>query len=385
MKFICTQENLNHGLFIVSHIPSRSIHLPILNNVLLKAENKTIILSSTNLEIGISCIIRGKVEEEGDYTVDAKLFSEYVHLLPKENVEVKTINEKGETSFLSITCKNYTSKIKGLSASDFPLIPKIKKENPVILPISEIRKAFSQVIFSVSTSETRPELNGVYCEFSSEKIIIAATDSFRLSEKNIVFPSSKKYLDTQLHQKIIIPSKTIQELLRIINSFKDSSDFESREDIEIYTGENQILFSLGSVEIISRLIEGKFPDYQQIIPNNFSTEATITVSEFLQAIKTASLFTRSGIFDIHLQFLPEDNEVVVSSENTQIGEGTTRIGAKIQGKKNSIILNFRYLLDGLQNIDSEEVILKIIDNSHPCILQPKSEEAYIYIVMPIKQ
>ena len=181
MKLTCTQENLNKGLFIVGHLANKNINLPILNNVLLKAENSILKLATTNLEIGISCIVRGKIEKEGDFTIDSKLFSDYVNLLPKGNIDINL----DENDYLKVSCENYKTKIKGMPASDFPVLPSLEKKNPFVCNVNDLRKAISQVIFAVSTNESRNELCGVLMDFNTYDagfITMTATDSYRLAE-----------------------------------------------------------------------------------------------------------------------------------------------------------------------------------------------------------
>jgi len=382
MKIICTQENLSRGLSIVSHVSSKSTNLPILNNVLFTVEKNTIKLSATNLEIGIHCHIRGKVEKEGMYTVQAKLLADYINLLPKERVDIEVL-EDGNSSYLHIQCKNYSTKIKGLPASDFPLIPKIEKKRIYKCDLEDLRVSLSQVVFAVSINESRPEIGGVFFHFQGDGLTLAATDSFRLSEKRLMSNSVRSAQGKDM--KIIVPSRTIQEVFRVLGGYKDQSDIENVDMVEIAISENQILFSVGNIEITSRLIEGHYPDYKQIIPKDFVTEVYMKQQEFVKAVKTASLFTRSGIYDVSLECLPDTKELVVRSGNSQIGENESRISAEVTGKKNSIILNYRYLLDGLQNINSDEVQFCIIDNTNPCVIQKKDSPDYMNIIMPIKQ
>jgi len=383
MKLICTQENLSLGLFTTSHISSKTTNLPILNNILLQAEKNTIKLMATNLEIGISCSIRGKIEKEGSYTIQGKLLSDYIGLLPREKIELELFEDKNTSnSYLQVQCNNYSTKIKGISAHEYPLIPRIEKKNPYLCGIQDLYKAISQVIFAVSLNEARPEISGIFMNFTENSLILASTDSFRLTEKNI---SVKLNNSSKIEQKIIVPSRTLQEVQRILNSIKDDTEIETLKNIEIYISENQILFVIGNIEIVSRLIEGQYPDYKQIIPQKFSTTIEVITSEFIKAIKTSSLFSRSGIYDVLLKFSTEKNEIVIMSSNTMVGENRSTLSAKVSGKDNEIVLNFKYLLDGLQNINSEEVIMEVIDGSSPCIVKPKDAQDYMYIIMPIKQ
>lgn len=380
MKISCTQENLNQGLFVVSHIASKNNSLPILNNVLINAKDNQIKLSATNLEIGISCTIRGKSEEEGDFTVQSRLLAEYVGLLPKDRVDIST-KEGDQTYILGVKCKNHTTKIKGQPATDFPLIPKLERKTPIIIDYQDFREAISQVIFAVSVSETRPEINGVFFNFSKDGLTLASTDSYRLAEKKIKLKKSGS-IDNQ----VIVPSRTLQELQRILGSFKDPAAISDIEEVEVYLSDNQILFVLGEIEIISRLVEGQYPDYTQIIPQSSNTLIKLSVSEITNAVKANSLFARSGIYDVSLEILADKNEVVVYSANNQLGENTSTVSGQGAGDNNNIIVNFRYLLDGLQNIGSDEVEISLIDASSPCVLKPVSKNPdYLYIIMPIKQ
>ncbi|MAF13497.1 MAG: DNA polymerase III subunit beta [Parcubacteria group bacterium] len=386
MKISCTQENLNQGLFVVSHIASKNTALQILNNVLIQASENTIKLSATNLEIGVSCIVRGKVEEEGDFTVQSRLLADYVGLLPKERVDLSIAKnsdpKESKDQVLGVSCKNNSTKVKGHPATDFPLIPQIDKKNVYALDYQDFHQAVSQTIFAVSTSETRPEINGVLFNFADGKLTLAATDSYRLAEKSVAL--GKK--STSVPQKVIVPTRTLQELQRILGSFKDPAAISDINEVEIYLAENQILFVLGNIELISRLVEGQYPDYQQIIPQQQNTTATLNVSEFINATKTTSLFTRSGIYDVSLEFLPDKKETVVSSANNQLGENISRMSGEVSGDSNSIVINYRYLLDGLQNINTEQAEVSLIDSNSPCVLKPAKKDAdYLYIIMPIKQ
>lgn len=385
MKIFCTQENLNQGLFVVSHIASKNTALPILNNILIQSKDKAIKLSATNLEIGVSCIIRGKIEQEGEFTVQSKLLADYVSLLPKDQVDLLVIdnqNKEAQNQLLEVKCKNHQTKIKGQPATDFPLIPQIERNNPYILNYQKFHQAVGQVVFAVSVSETRPEINGVLFNFIDGKLTLAATDSYRLTEKSVNLEKGS----VSVPQRVIIPTRTLQEIQRILGSFKDPAAISDIENIEIYLAENQILFVFGDIELISRLVEGQYPDYRQIIPQQSNTKVTLPVSEFIKATKTTSLFTRSGIYDVNLEFLPDKKEVVISSANNQLGENVSKLSSEISGENNNIVVNFRYLLDGLQNINSDQVEVSVIDSSSPCVLKPVGKESdYLYIIMPIKQ
>ena len=368
MKFSCTQENLNQGLNVVSHIAHRSASLPILNNVLIKIEEKTISLIATNLEIGVSYSLRGKAEVDGLVTVPARLFTDYVNLLPKEKINIAVEND-----ILNVACSNYQTKINAQPASDFPLLPTLEKKTPLTVSVDELISGLKEALFAVSHSETRPEITGVLFKITPRELIIVATDSYRLAERKI---NLSKSLDEE--REIIVPARTVQELLRILGGLGGEV-----EEILIYLTENQILFTCGQIELISRVIEGKYPDYQQIIPKGVDTKIIVNTDELMRVIKAASLFSKTGINDVNLEC--SDGELVVSSASSQAGENMVKLPVEIEGEKNSIVLNFRYFLDGLQNMDTKEVELEIVDKNTPCLLKPKGKKDYLYIVMPIKQ
>ncbi|MDI3496137.1 MAG: polymerase subunit beta [Patescibacteria group bacterium] len=374
MKFIALQENLKKGLNIVGHATVKNVNLPILNNILIKIENSNIELIGTNLEIGVKYLVRGKIEKEGEFTVDSKLISDYVNLLNSgEKIEIEEKNKE-----LKIKAGNYKTKIKGEEAKNFPLIPTINEETNYIIEIDEFKKSLAQVIFAVSNSENRVELTGVLFSFSEKKLNLAATDSYRLAEKEVKIKENFK----KEEETIIVPAKTVQELLRILNNF-DFNDIEGVNEIKITISDNQILFNFDSVSLISRLINGKYPDYKQIIPSKSKTEAIVNKTEFIRAVKAVSLFSKSGINDITLLLLK--NKISISSFSGASGESQVEINCDVNGDENEITINYRYLLDGLNNIDDENILIKVLNNNTPCLIKPEKENNYLYIVMPIKQ
>ncbi|MFA4833812.1 MAG: DNA polymerase III subunit beta [Patescibacteria group bacterium] len=377
MKFSILKENLNSALFMVSHITGKNINLPILNNIMIEAGDGNIKLISTNLEVGIIHSLRGKIEKEGSFTVDSKVITDYVALLPNKKVDV----EKKENN-LVVECENYKTKIKGQSADEYPPIPSVDKNNYYSARVDEFKKALAQVVFAVSTSETRMELSGVFFGFHGHKLTLAATDSYRLSEKEI----NLKTGTGNGEQNIIIPARTLLELIRILSGLKENGDAAGDdEEIKFYISDNQILFTIKSTELISRLIEGQYPDYKQIIPTAAKTTALVNRAELVRAVKASSLFSKTSINDVNLDFPKGKNQVVISSASDQTGESVISLEADSRGEDNGVVINYRYLLDGLNNLDGENVKIEIIDNNTPCLLKPEKEKDYLYIIMPIKQ
>ncbi len=368
MKIICTQENLNYGLGLVSHIANKNSNLPILNNVLIKAEKEGITLITTDLEIGVKVFVRSKVEEEGAFTVDAKLLNNFINLLPKENITLTL----GEDNNLEVKSKNQDTTIRGMEAEDFPLIPEIPKDNEIEILSLDLKKSLSQVIFAASLDNTRVEINAVNFNFKGEQLTLAATDSYRLAEKKIKIANQSK------ESNLIIPLKTLQELLRILNE-------NSEKNLKIYFNENQIMFSLDGVELVSRVIDGNYPDYKQIIPDKFNTNIKCDADKLLPAIKAVSLFCKQGINDVRVSFDNVTNEIVITTASAHAGKSLAKVPAEIKGENNDIIFNYRYIIDGLNNIDQKEVFININNNTSPGLIGPVGHDDYIYLVMPIRQ
>ncbi len=378
MKLSCTRDNLHQGLSITSHLMTKNVNLPILQNVLVKAEGGTIRFTSTNLEMAVNCTVRGKVEEPGEYTIPSKLFFDYVSLLPNEVIQIESNDQDAR-----VQCGTYKTKINGLGASEFPLVPSVEGTHSFQIPVSDLKTALSQVLFAVATNESRQELTGVSFTFHTHenegRLTLATTDSYRLAEKTIPVISG-----VTEDFSVVIPAKTLSEVGRILSVFKD--DVELPSSITMSLSHSQVVFVYGPVELISRTIDEQYPDYKQIIPSNFQTQAVVDRDDFIKAVKTASLFSKTGLFDVNLAFDPDTKQLSVSATDATRGANTTHSSADITGVNNSVTVNYRYLLDGLQAISSDQIVYEMIDASNPCLLSPKGEtDSYRYVVMPIKQ
>jgi DNA polymerase III subunit beta len=378
MKFSCTQENLLQGLSMVSHITGKNINLPVLGNVLIKAEKTGIQLHTTNLEISVNCQIRGKVDEDGEYSVPAKVFADFVNLLPSGKVEF-VLKDEG----LEVCSSDQETVMRGMLASEFPLLPKLQKNHTFTLKAADVKKAISRVVFSVSMSESRPELSGVACFFNNQgtegRVALVATDSYRLAEHTIGSGDSNK------QTTILVPARAMSEIQRIISSYKD--DIEPPEEVGWSVSDNQLVVSYGAVELTTRLIEATFPDYQNIIPTEFKTHVVLTRTELQKAVKTASLFSRKEINDVHISIDPATGTCTVESSDEGTGKTKSQLRGEVTGEANSVVLNFKYLSDGLNAFDTEKVKLAVIGAMQPMLILPeKTEDAdYRYLVMPIRQ
>lgn len=370
MKIQILQDNLKNGLFVVSHTAGKNVNLPILHNILIEAKAGKIKLSSTNLEIGVTCEVRGKIDLDGSFTVDAKTFYDYITTLPNKKIDIELVGEQ-----LVVLTDQQQTKINGQSVDDFPLIPVIDKNNGFRIDLKKIKEALASVIFSVATSDNRVELTGVLFVIEDNQLTLVATDSYRLAE-------SKKDIQgmNSANTRIIIPVRAVQEVLRIIGGLKNSI-----QEVEVYFTENQVLFVYDSIEIISRIIDGQYPDYKQIIPTTIKTEARLDTQELIKLLKAASIFSKTGVNDVNIDLPAGKNEVVVSAVSGQLGENISKISAQVKGDDNGVVVNCRYLLDGLNNIETENVKIQIVDGNTPVIIKPDGLDGYLYLVMPIKQ
>ena len=370
MKFSCLQENLSQGLNICAHLAGTSkTSLPILNNTLLTAQKGFLRISSTNLEIAIETKIRAKIEKEGKITVPAQLFNNYIDLLSNEALNFETNKDE-----ISIKSKKQSAKIKGISSEEFPIIPLVETKEKILIEGATLKDALEKIIFSISSSEVRAELSGALFSFNkpeANKLTIVGTDSYRLTEKEI----SIKNAPFKTVKNLIVPVKTLQEVLRVI---------KDKEDVEICLSENQILFIYKETEIISRVINGEYPDYKQTIPQAIKTRVIIKKEEFLRTVKAASFFTKLGINDINLKFLAKENQVIVSSLNSQVGENKAILSAEVIGENNEIVFNYRYLIDGLTSLSGDEVSLEIVNDDTPGLIRSTTDKHYLYLIMPIK-
>ncbi len=364
MKLICLQENLKFNLNLTQNIIGKNLTLPILNNLLLETEKGRLKISSTNLEVGINTWTSCKIEKEGTITCPAKILTSFINNLPNKKIELEVKNNN-----LIVKCENYKAIFKCLSADDFPIIPKIKEPASIEINNSILKEGLEQVVGMVSFSESRPEITGVFLKLNKNNLVLAATDSFRLAEKTI-FKAEKK---PELAQPLIIPQRTVQELIRILT--------EKEGNLKICLGNNQILFDSEDVQIVSRLIDGQYPDYQQIIPGDFSIQIIINREELLNAIKVAGFFS-SKINDIKLVL--QNGKIEISAQDQDLGENKTELSAEIKGKNIQIVFNYRYLLEGLSNINTKQVFLGLNSESSPAIVKPVGDETYVYLIMPIK-
>ena len=367
MKFFCAQADLDEALNIVNKAITPNTTLPVLNNILLKAEGKKLLFSATNLDIAIQHSIPADIRSEGAITVPAKLITAYISLLKDEKIEATL----GDGNTLTLSSTSSQTKIKGISADEFPVIPKVPKENTVIVSVKDLNSAITQTVFAASANSSRPVLSGVLFDLDRDSLKIVATDSYRLAERKIHLKEK-----TSISLQSVVPSRTIVELGKILSKAQE-------ESLEINLTKNQVLFTVGTIELTSRLIEGKFPDYEKIIPKSTKTKITVSTEDLSLVIKRVSLFARENNNSIKVA-ATNDGKLIVSTEETKIGEEKAEVMVKVDGENNKIALNAQYLLDVLTFIQADKVLLEIDDKLAPAVIKPAENKDYVYIIMPLK-
>lgn len=362
MKLQVTQENLNRALSTVARVANTRGTLPILANVLIKTSNNRLSLAATNLDIAITCFIGAKVSEDGAVTVPARLMQDFVGSLPNGVIELVS-----ESAKLGITTDQYQSSINGMVADEFPVMPTIEKGKTWAVPGLQLKKALQQVVFAASADESRPVLTGVFLKTVGGKLYMAATDSYRLAEKELI--ASKEDVE------LLVPASAMQDLLRILG--------DSEEDVQVTHDDQQVLFQVGDVELVARLVEGKYPDYRKLIPEKFSVEATLKRTDFVNITKVSSLFARESAGSVTLHVSEEDQSLSIKSIASQLGENNATANGKITGT-GSITLNSRYLLDSLQAVSADEVQFCFNGKLEPTLLEESGKSDYKHIIMPLK-
>lgn len=366
MELIVTQENFSKALSTVGRVASSRTQLPILNNILLRTDGTRLLIAATDLELAATQYIGAKVAKPGAITVPAKLISEFVSSLPKGSIDVKVVNNS-----IHLSCGNYKSVINGVDADDFPELPSIDEEGSVSYSINaeEFKQAVSQTIITASSDSSRPILTGVYWHSYEGSIYLAATDGYRLSERKLV--------DTKSEVSAIIPTQTLQEALRTLTDDVDA--------VDILFDESQVRFRINEAEVISRLIDGNFPDYRQLVPQSSDNTAVIDRQEFVRVTKIASLFSRDSGGSITLTIGGEKDGVSIQSVTSELGENTSDISAKEYTGDGQITLNSRYLSEALGVIDSKEIVVGFSGKLSPCLLKSSDKKTnYYHIIMPLK-
>lgn len=365
MEISVTQENLTRALAAVSRVASSRAGLPILGNILFRTEGNRLLVAATNLEIAATYHVGAKVIKQGSLTLPAKLVSEFIANLPKGTVDLAT---KGTQ--MVITSGNYSSTISGTDADDFPELPTIDEKDAVVYTIAsgEFKQAVTQTVITSSSDTSRPVLTGVYWHSVDGMLCLAGTDGYRLAERQL--------LATKSQVAAIVPSSSLSEVLRTLTDTVD--------EVEVLFDNTQVRFRVGEAEITSRLIDGNYPNYRQLIPKESETVVTVSASELGRIVKIASLFARESGGSITLLATAETNQLSIHSVASEVGENTSSVDATVT-HDGEVTLNARYITEALSVIDGDMIEFRFSGKLSPCVLSVSDKKSnYTHIIMPLK-
>ena len=369
MKVSCSAGNLGHGLNVVSRAVSTRTTLPILNNVLMQTASGALQLTATNLEIGIRQVVpQASVKEEGGITVPARLLTDFVSAHPDEELSL-TVDKKTQT--LSVKSSKFNASIRGIDPADFPPVPAGVEGRKVALPQSELREAIDQTVIAASTDEGRPVLTGVYMQVNGGKATFAATDGHRLAVKTLPVKAEAGDTDT-----VVVPARALTELARILKGGPENID------LTLGAQRNQVFFKAGDVELMSRLIEGTYPNYQQVIPGQSTTTITAKTQDLLFTTRMVSLFSKDAANVV--KFKAEGGALTLTANTSEVGANVASVDAKIEGQDLQVAFNSKYVIDVLSILGTEEVQLGLTGPLNPGAVRPVGKDDYLYIIMPVR-
>lgn len=361
MRFKVKKEDLLNGIQTVQNIITPKTTLPILSHILIETQQDKIRLTATDLDIGITCVIPVDIQEPGAVTIPAKRFGDIIRELPDENIEINT----KKNNLVIIETKICQFKIMGLSREEFPKLPEFQDKEAIHLEQETTKHMLNLTSFAVSFDETRYILNGILVKINNNNLILVATDGKRLAH---IEHKLKQNIDKDI--SIIVPIKTIQELNR---------NLQEEGALSLILSGNQALFDLGDVVVISRLIEGEFPDYQQVIPPVSESKMKVDREQFLLAVRRAALLSTPDYQAVKLELFK--NKLVVSKSTPDVGESREEVAVEYQGKEIAIGFNPGYLIDALKNLSVEQIEFELSDSEKPGVIRING---YIYIVLPMR-
>lgn len=368
MKLSVMQENLARGLSVVSRAVSSRSTLPVLANVLLRTEDAGLKLTATNLEIGITYWVPGKIETDGATTVPARLFTDLVNSLPgSEKVDL----ELQGADTLHVRAGRFATHVKGIDADEFPTIQTAGERPTTRISQKALKRALSETVFAAATEEARPILTGVLAKFEGNRLTLAAADNYRIAVRTI------EIMDPVESAQVVIPGRSLTELARIL------SDTDDPVELMIAQGRNQVVFHLEGVDLVSRLIDGQFPNYQQVLPASHATKAELDREELLRAVRPAALIASSSANIVKLAVGGDANGITVTA-TAEVGDYTGDVEATVEGDGTTIAFNARYLNDVLGNVTADRFSLELNGPLSPGVFRPVGDPDYVHVVMPVR-
>jgi DNA polymerase-3 subunit beta len=370
MKLSILQENLARGLSTTSRSVATRAQLPVLSNILLATDQGRLKLSATNLETGINFWLGAKIEKEGALSVPAKILTEFVSSLPAGKIEMET-----KEGSLRLVSGSYEASFVGMAPSEFPAIPSLKKKADLQFSGQLLTSAINEVAFAAAQDEGRPVLAGVLLQIQDSQLVLVATDGYRLSLKKIKEISGLDKVK-ELKKGLVLPARTLLEVARM------TVEKEANLGLSVTPEASQLIFATSESEIVSRLIEGNFPDFEKIIPGKGKTKVILDREDLTRAVRMAAIFARESANIIRFQV--SGSSLQVSANTAQVGDNKSLLDAKIEGEKGEIAFNSRYLLDFLNIVGSEEITFEMSGTLNPGIFRPVGEPSYLHIIMPVR-
>ncbi|HZS91885.1 MAG TPA: DNA polymerase III subunit beta [Chloroflexota bacterium] len=375
MKVSLQQEQLAKGLSVVGRGVASGARstLPITSNILLATDEGRLRLSATDLEIGINMWLPAMVEEEGATTVPARLFTEFVNSLPGGRVDLAQVDE---ANTVAVSCARVKSNIRGMDADEFPLIPTVSEQPSAAVPADLLRSMITSVVFAASKDDARQVFMGVLATFAGDKLTFAAADGYRLSLRSATLsePSAGDF-------SVIIPARTLAELGRIL------PEGDERVEVTVTPNRSQVLFHTASLDLVSRLIEGQYVNYQQIIPQKYAVRAVVNTAEWSKATRTASFFARDSNDIVHLTIEPGADDspgsLTIKATAADVGDNVSQIDAVVEGGPLSIAFNVRYIAEVLGVISSGQVALELNGPTQPGVVKPQDGTDFLHVMMPL--
>jgi DNA polymerase-3 subunit beta len=373
MEIICKREELLKGIQTVQTVVGTKSALPVLANVLLEVNAEKMDMTATDLEVGVKCSVRVEVLQPGAITVPVRTLSEVVRELPSEDLKIK-VDEKNR---VEINSGQAVFNLMGLPSEDYPVLPKFKADGGLFMDGKALSQMIKKTIFSVSQDETRYVLCGIYFQVEKAKLKMVSTDGRRLS-----YFSKDIGIDKKKEAKVIIPTKAVNELYRILAQAGMNEEAGEGSKVKISIEQNQINFMIHHTVLISRLIEGHFPNYEQVIPRTSNIKLRVNTEELLQATKRVALLTTEKSNSI--RYALRENKLIITANTEGLGEARDVVAIDYAGEEMEIAYNPQFLIDVLKNIGCQEVLLELTNSLNPCLIRPTTEEDYISIVMPMR-
>ncbi len=374
MKISCLQQNLSRGLAIVGRAVATRSNLPVLQNVKISTQNDMLVLTGTNLDIAITTKIGAQIEEEGEITIPARLLTDFVNTLPDDRIDIES---SADLMSVTLKCLRFEANINGTDPSEFPPIPTVDEGSTIKIDPQILKETVDYVAFAAATEDSRPVLTGIKIEVNNDDFTFAAADGFRLAVYQGKLSDS-----IEDNFEFIIPARSMQEIGRLIGT--DSSPVE----FTVTPAGTHALFNIGNVEIVSQLMPGSFPNYRSLIPENYKNQVLADLSDFTNAVKTASIFARDGSGIVRIQIVGngESAGLSISSRAEELGENQGEIDARVEGEideESRIAFNNKYLADVLDVLGDGEVVFEMTSASSPGVLRSISKPGYTHVVMPM--